>query len=64
MKRCEPRQQSRSALLIAFGRLDLIDSVLPLEPNRPVRMKRNFKVIERKRVRGGKTTAASRMGIK
>jgi hypothetical protein len=50
---CRVHEALRTTPAIALGVVDrvwtigeLIDAVLPLEPNRPVRVKRNFRVIK------------------
>jgi hypothetical protein len=50
---CRVHEALRTTPAVAIGVADrvwtigdLIDAVLPLEPNRPVRVKRNFRVIE------------------
>lgn len=56
---CRVHEALRTTPAVALGLADrvwtigdLIDAVLPLEPNRPVRVKRNFPVIN-----GGKDSA-------
>ncbi|WP_245285332.1 hypothetical protein [Bradyrhizobium sp. WSM3983] len=50
---CRVRESLTTTPAVAIGVADrvwtlgdLIDAVLPLEPNKPVRVKRNFRVIE------------------
>ncbi|WP_461354385.1 fumarylacetoacetate hydrolase family protein [Bradyrhizobium sp. USDA 4454] len=47
MKLCAPRLRSRLEWIERVWSIgDLLDTVLPLDPNRPVRITRNFTVID------------------